>query len=157
MLRVTSNSIIVPPLDCAWLSLPDYQLDGSCCLQFECKGGGAAAAAATDSLLCSSHPSPPHGGAVAGENDVTIILKPFPGAKRWQHLQRQAGPAGGEQFAVEANYTVILGSHRNSKLKIEKNGDEKAVVGGRCCCGVCWRPPKLPRQQFAAFAPRTSS
>jgi len=64
----------------------------------------------------------------AGENDVTIILKPFPGAKRWQHLQRQQGPAGGEQFAVEANYTVILGSHRNSKLKIEKNGEEKAVV-----------------------------
>ncbi len=38
MLRVTSNSIIVPPLDCAWLSLADYQLNGSCCLQFECKG-----------------------------------------------------------------------------------------------------------------------
>ena len=63
-----------------------------------------------------------------GENDVTIILKPVPGAKRWQHLQRQQGPAGGEQLAVEANYTVILGSHRNSKLKIEKNGEEKAVV-----------------------------
>jgi hypothetical protein len=66
---------------------------------------------------------------LSGENDVTIILKPIPGAKRWQHLQRQQGPAGGEQFAVEANYTVILGSHRNSKLKIEKNGEEKAVVG----------------------------
>lgn len=63
-----------------------------------------------------------------GENDVTIILKPFPGAKRWQHLQRQHGPAGGEQLAVEANYTVILGSHRNSKLKIERNGEEKAGV-----------------------------
>lgn len=65
---------------------------------------------------------------LAGENDVTIIFKPFPGAKRWQHLQRQQGPAGGEQLAVEANYTVILGSHRNSKLKIEKNGEELAVV-----------------------------
>lgn len=53
----------------------------------------------------------------------------MPGAKRWQHLQRQQGPGGGpEQLAVEANYTVILGSHRNSKLKIEKNGEEKAVV-----------------------------
>jgi hypothetical protein len=63
-----------------------------------------------------------------GENDVTIILKPFPGAKRWQHLQRQQGPAGGEHMAVEQNYTIILGSHRNSKLKIEKNGDERASV-----------------------------
>lgn len=60
---------------------------------------------------------------------MTIILKPVPGAKRWQHLQRQQGPAGGEHLAVEENYTVILGSHRNSKLKIEKNGDEKASVG----------------------------
>jgi hypothetical protein len=65
---------------------------------------------------------------LAGENDVTVIFKPFPGAKRWQHLQRQRGPAGGEQLAVESNYTVILGSHRNSKLKIEKNGEELAVV-----------------------------
>jgi len=38
MLRVASNALIVPPFECAWLSLGDYQLDGSCCLQFECKG-----------------------------------------------------------------------------------------------------------------------
>eukprot|EP00775_Hariotina_reticulata_P005568 gene5568-5805_t len=79
-----------------------------------------------------------------GENDVTIILKPFPGAKRWQHYQRQQGPAGAE-LAIEDNYTVILGSHRNSKLKIEKNGDEKAAASGLPGCTVspgvfktCW-------------------
>lgn len=38
MLRVASNALIVPPWECAWLSLQDYQLDGGCCLQFECKG-----------------------------------------------------------------------------------------------------------------------
>lgn len=85
---------------------------------------------------------------LSGENDVTIILKPIPGAKRWQHLQRQQGPAGGEQFAVEANYTVILGSHRNSKLKIEKNGEEKAVVGF-----YVMRPPSLHNPCTAADAP----
>lgn len=65
-----------------------------------------------------------------GDNDVTIILKPQPGTKRWQHLQRLAPGAAGEQeqLAVESNYTVILGSHRNSKLKIEKNGEEVAAV-----------------------------
>jgi uncharacterized protein YkuJ len=58
-----------------------------------------------------------------GENDVTIIFKPQPGAKRWQHLERQQQPAGGDRIAIEDNYTVILGSHRNSKLKFEKNGE----------------------------------
>lgn len=38
MLRVASNALIVPPFECAWLSLPDYQLTGTFCLQFECKG-----------------------------------------------------------------------------------------------------------------------
>lgn len=73
----------------------------------------------THTLLLVSRPTP-------GENDVTIILKPVAGAKRWQHLQRQAGAEGA--LAVESNYTVILGSHRNSKLKIEKNGEERAAV-----------------------------
>jgi hypothetical protein len=42
---------------------------------------------------------------------------------------------------VEQNYTIILGSHRNSKLKIEKNGDEKASVSRRALCSTfssCW-------------------
>jgi hypothetical protein len=38
MLRVASNALIVPPFECAWLSLDDYQLEGACCLQFEYKG-----------------------------------------------------------------------------------------------------------------------
>ncbi len=100
----------------------------------------------------------------AGDNDVTVIFKPVPGAKRWQPLARQragqgrpdvpaaappaavaAAPAGfgGQQAAltVESNYTVILGSHRNSCLKFEKNGETKQLVsvsslGARQLCGA---------------------
>jgi hypothetical protein len=63
----------------------------------------------------------------AGENDVTVILRPSLGSRRWQHLQ-----LGGNHPAVEDNYTIILGSHRNSRLKIEKNGDSVAEV----CLGM---------------------
>lgn len=39
MLRVTSsNVLVVPPLECAWLSFSDYGLDGCGCLAFEAKG-----------------------------------------------------------------------------------------------------------------------
>lgn len=60
----------------------------------------------------------------AGENDVTVIFKPQAGGKRWQSLLRQEHGmvAGLLEPAVEQNYTVILGSHRNSRLKFEKNG-----------------------------------
>jgi hypothetical protein len=78
----------------------------------------------------------------AGANDVTIILRPFPGGKRWQHLQRRApggddAAGGGGDLTVGENYTIILGSHRNSKLKIEKNGEEKAsvrIIKHACSC-----------------------
>jgi hypothetical protein len=51
MLRVASNALIVPPFECAWLSLPDYQLTESFCLQFECKGWfGSVQAAGQDNM-----------------------------------------------------------------------------------------------------------
>jgi len=82
---------------------------------------------------------------------VTIIFKPEPGAKRWQPLQRRPEGAAGVAAAaaanvaaaaaaaaaphpggglppVEQNYTVILGSHRNSRLKFEKNGADCCLV-----------------------------
>lgn len=57
-------------------------------------------------------------GVLPGETDATIIFKATPGSRRWQHLAR----AGNGDAAHEENYTVILGSHRNSSLKIERDG-----------------------------------
>lgn len=66
-----------------------------------------------------------------------MIFKSVAGAKRWQPLARRAGAAGAPP-EVEENYTVILGSHRNSCLKFEKNGETKDLVrGGRA--GACGR------------------
>jgi hypothetical protein len=42
-----------------------------------------------------------------------------------QHHQQQP-----QQQAVEDNYTIILGSHRNSRLKFERNGVTHALVEG---------------------------
>ena len=59
----------------------------------------------------------------AGDNDATVILKPAPGSRRWQHVttevQALAAPV---QRQTESNYTIILGSHRNTCLKVEKDG-----------------------------------
>lgn len=61
-----------------------------------------------------------------GSTDITVMFKATPGSKRLQPLQRQqdhhpsaAATTGGQLFAaaVEDNYTVIFGSHRNSCLK----------------------------------------
>lgn len=55
---------------------------------------------------------------------MTLILKPQCGSRRWQHI-RKIGSDTSEpnNSVVEHNYTVILGSHRNSCLKIEKDGE----------------------------------
>lgn len=52
-----------------------------------------------------------------GHSDATVLLSSHRSAGRQQ--PRPGGRAGG--FAVR-NYTVIIGSHRNSCVKIEKNG-----------------------------------
>lgn len=59
----------------------------------------------------------------AGNNDVTLILKPQCGSRRWQHQLRKTGSNEANDGSVEHNYTIILGSHRNSCLKIEKDGE----------------------------------
>lgn len=85
-----------------------------------CRGRAAPA--------CTCHRSypPPR----AGDNDVTVIFKPQAGGKRWQPLLRQdhAAANGQAEPAVEQNYTIILGSHRNSRLKFEKNGVTHSLV-----------------------------
>lgn len=100
----TNGVLVVPPFEAAWLTGNEYTLrTGAGCLLFEAKG----------------------------DTDVTIIFKSTPGAKRLQPLQRaQAdGPNGSRgSLTVEQNYTVILGSHRNSCLKFEKNGVTQQMV-----------------------------
>ena len=133
MLRVnSSNVLVVPPFECAWLSDEAFQLkDGTGCISFEVKGecmpwDMCITTLVQVELVCHA----------AGENDVTLILKPHAGSKRWQHfargspqqavvpaadhLQLQQGPW--QRPPVDEGYTLILGSHRNSCLKIEKNG-----------------------------------
>ena len=93
-----SGVLSVPPFECAWLTGDDATFKaGTGCICFEAKA----------------------------ETDVTVIFKANPGAKRLQPLLRSnaadpaapqvhGGGAGAAAAAVEPNYTVILGSHRNS-------------------------------------------
>ena len=53
----------------------------------------------------------------AGENDATLIIKPKPGSKRWQHVEL-------DRASSDQHYTIVFGSHQNSCLKIERNSQE---------------------------------
>lgn len=76
----------------------------------------------------------------SGDNDVTILLKPCSGSRRWQHLRGNppsnnnsnptASPPSPDPCAspVESNYTIILGSHQNTCLKFEKDGELVCMV-----------------------------
>ncbi|GFR52255.1 hypothetical protein Agub_g14789, partial [Astrephomene gubernaculifera] len=115
MLRVVNGVLVVPPFECAWLTGEGYTLrSGAGCISFEAKG----------------------------DTDVTVILKSTPGAKRLQPLLRQAAGnaqghgGGGNALQVEQNYTIIFGSHRNSCLKVEKNGVTQCMVAGVACSRV---------------------
>ncbi|DBB07891.1 TPA: hypothetical protein ACH3X3_009285 [Trebouxia sp. C0006] len=95
MLRVnSSNVLVVPPWECAWLSDEQLQLrDGAGCICFD----------------------------VRGENDATVILKPTPGSKRTRYVRDLQAAAYLGNLHTDSNYTIILGSHRNSCLKFEKD------------------------------------
>ena len=106
---LVGGTLVVPPFECAWLTGADLTfVDGTGCICFEAKA----------------------------DTDVTVILKATPGARRLQPLQRAdglhgahaQGVAAAAQSAVEPNYTVIFGSHRNSCLKFEKNGSTLTMV-----------------------------
>jgi hypothetical protein len=60
-----------------------------------------------------------------GDNDVTVIFKTKPGSRRWQH--NESDDALRSVF-VEHGYTVILGSHRNTCLKFERDGQLQDLV-----------------------------
>ncbi len=64
-----------------------------------------------------------------------MLLKQQTGSRRWPHLAGGGAAANGAAAAngrgpspVEQNYTVILGSHRNSCLKFEKDGELCCMV-----------------------------
>lgn len=65
-----------------------------------------------------------------------MLLKQQSGSRRWQHLAANGAgtvpPAAGRGSPVEQNYTIILGSHRNSCLKFEKDGELCCMVSSRC-------------------------
>lgn len=148
----TGDVLVVPPLEAVWLSGSDFQFTGgSGCLSFEVKGAPnppqhtarVPFRRAPLPALTAAHPPPR-----AGDNDATVLLKQQSGSRRWQHLAAGAAPAapraaagaaaaapaaaaaGGRGSPVEQNYTVILGSHRNSCLKFEKDGELCCMVGG---------------------------
>ncbi|KAL4859062.1 BTB/POZ domain-containing protein [Chlorella vulgaris] len=118
----SGNVLVVPPLEAVWLTGSELQLqEGRGCLSFEVKA----------------------------DNDATVLLKQQSGSRRWQHLTAKGGGRGaaaavdGQQAPaqgspVEQNYTVILGSHRNSCLKFEKDGE--------LCCMV----PTSPEARLSA-------
>ena len=114
MLRVNSASVLfVPPFECAWLSELKVE-EGGGCLSFEAKGAIHFTTSVWSCWNC-------HSGTglsfccVTGETDVTVLFASAPGSRRWQHT---AGPGSMQ----DCSYTVILGSHRNRCLKIERNG-----------------------------------
>lgn len=102
--RTTSQSreqiLVVPPLECAWLPADGYTIHDSCCMiLFEARG----------------------------TNDVTVLLTSQFGSRRrsWYVGEREALPCHGsrkEEGNIQTGYTIIIGSHRNSCVKIEKNG-----------------------------------
>eukprot|EP00890_Picochlorum_soloecismus_P001745 jgi/Picsp_1/2571/NSC_00802-R1_btb poz domain-containing protein len=111
--------MVVPPLECAWLAGEDCRLqsDEEGYILFEAKGK-ILKCDEISYLIRTAHvqkafPAP-------GRNDATVILKKEYGSRRWQDINGDGVP--------EENYTIIVGSHRNSCIKVEKNGMLQCVV-----------------------------
>ena len=72
-----------------------------------------------------------------------MILKPAPGSRRWQHVTTEVGAlAAPVQRQTERNYTIILGSHRNTCLKVEKDGQLCEAVRMSPCCSCSFSPTR---------------
>ena len=112
----TDQSVVVSPFGCAWLLSPAHKLSGQGgCLEFEAKG-------ALQRCLVNRHVSRQWDDSDQcynlnlGETDITVVYGPATGAKRWQHE------------VLRGSYTLILGSHRNSIAKLEKDNIAQAQV-----------------------------
>ena len=107
--RVSNDVLVVPPFDCAWLSSPDVEH-----LTTASAEGGEGIVVSFDAKA---------------DSDVTVILKGRPDvAKRdvddrpARRLDHWSGRQDEGRHDSTSTYVIILGSHRNSRLCIEKNG-----------------------------------
>ena len=114
MVGVSAGQVlVVPPLDCAWLTETGYIIE-----EQECRS--------IDNILTFE---------AKGSNDVTILLKTQYGSRRVSAVEgvvsspRAQASSVGSPCGIGGGYTVIIGSHRNSCVKIEKNGATVACVG----------------------------
>ena len=91
--RVAGEVLVVPPFECAWLSGEGSEPSGD---------GGSVSFEAK------------------GPSDVTVMLKPH--GARTRRLDHWSGRLDGAAASDEHTYLVIIGSHRNSCLCIERDG-----------------------------------
>jgi len=70
-----------------------------------------------------------------GKSDATVIFKATPGADRFQNRVER----NGTQSEGSDHYTVVLGSHRNTRLNIEKNGESVYQTPGVVVSASEWR------------------
>jgi len=129
--RVSNDVLVVPPFDCAWLSSPDVEH-----LTTASAEGGEGIVVSFDAKA---------------DSDVTVILKGRPDvAKRdvddrpARRLDHWSGRQDEGRHDSTSTYVIILGSHRNSRLCIEKNGVVVELAKGP---GV----PTLPTRGRDAF------
>ena len=93
--------LVVPPFECAWLSGEGSEPSGD---------GGSVSFEAK------------------GPSDVTVMLKPH--GARTRRLDHWSGRLDGAAASDEHTYLVIIGSHRNSCLCIERDGVVAHLVKG---------------------------
>ena len=99
--RVAGEVLVVPPFECAWLSGEGSEPSGD---------GGSVSFEAK------------------GPSDVTVMLKPH--GARTRRLDHWSGRLDGAAASDEHTYLVIIGSHRNSCLCIERDGVVAHLVKG---------------------------
>jgi hypothetical protein len=107
--RVAGEVLVVPPFECAWLSGEGSEPSGD---------GGSVSFEAK------------------GQSDVTVMLKPRGAPTR--RLDHWSGRLDGAAASDEHAYLVIIGSHRNSCLCIERDGVVAHLVKGE------WLPKDAP-------------
>lgn len=97
--------LVVPPLECAWLPGDGYTIDDS--------SGSSGTGIYFEAR---------------GTNDVTILLTSEFGSRRCPWYGGGGGGSLGVEGRMPCGYTIIIGSHRNSCVKIEKNGKMVCMV-----------------------------
>ncbi|KAF5828541.1 hypothetical protein DUNSADRAFT_17460 [Dunaliella salina] len=135
------GTLVVPPFECAWLGTGSNGhafKKHSGCVCFEAKADndvtiilkplpGTKRVQPLQHVPSTGNPGHPPNGSAHGSAPGTATSTPRGSFE--QHAQPNSS-ACAMSAAVEPNYTIILGSHRNSCLKVEKNGVTRAMVQG---------------------------